>query len=52
VRVEVKVSGTGRIEHRCYICKSPITGDPIFLERQGLHAYHADCLSKENTDGR
>ena len=52
MKVEVKVRGAGRVQHRCFICGSLIDGDPVFIQRDGLRAAHADCMSKENTNGR
>ena len=48
MKVEVRVKGTGTVTHRCIHCGKPITGDPIFLHRDGqLVAVHADCHQKE-----
>lgn len=54
-RIKPKVSGVARVTHRCYLCQSPINGDPILRHREDgqLIAAHADCHQKEvTTNGR
>lgn len=49
-----KVTGSARVTHRCYLCRSAIQGEPQFTYRNGqLVAAHAQCHQKEtDTNGR
>ena len=47
MRVEVKVRGAGRVQHRCSICGEPVDS-PVFETRDGqLVALHPE--HKENS---
>lgn len=48
INIRPKVHGVGVITRRCHICRRPIVGDPVLIQRDGrLLSYHADCHQKE-----